>query len=90
MYDQLAQSHPSLSRGRVWCRTCGATRPVDSAECLQHGWPKCCGATMTIDSPCQQALQRARDILDELRAMLPDHAAAIDALAAKLEASKTR
>ncbi len=36
---------------RVYCRTCGSSQPVDSAECLTSGWPKCCGYTMTIDKP---------------------------------------
>jgi len=47
----LAQCHPSLARGQVWCTACGATRRVDSASAFRHGWPKCCGFTMTIDSP---------------------------------------
>lgn len=51
MYKEMAQSHPSLERGQVWCRHCGSTRKVDSAHCLRHGWPKCCGHTMTIDRP---------------------------------------
>lgn len=37
--------------GRVWCLRCGATIPVDAAECLRSGWPECCGETMTIDPP---------------------------------------
>lgn len=36
---------------RVWCRTCGASEPVDAADALAHGWPKHCGYTMTIDHP---------------------------------------
>jgi hypothetical protein len=36
------------------------------------------------------AVARARGILDELRAMLPDHTATIDALARKLEAAASR
>ncbi len=51
MYDRLANSHPYLIEGRVWCRTCGRSRKVDSAKCLAKGWPKCCGYTMTIDPP---------------------------------------
>ncbi|KKK68200.1 hypothetical protein LCGC14_2946460 [marine sediment metagenome] len=51
MYSEMAESHPSLVRGQVWCRTCRRTQQVDSAECLQSGWPKCCGHTMTIDHP---------------------------------------
>lgn len=42
---------PQLSRGQVWCYQCGRTQRVDSADCLQRGWPKCCGSTMGIDSP---------------------------------------
>jgi len=51
MYKSMAKSHPSLSRGRVWCTTCGRSQKNDSANSLQNGWPKCCGYTMTIDSP---------------------------------------
>lgn len=55
MYDDMAKSHPKLKRNRVWCRECGHSQAVDSAECLETGWPKCCGHTMTIDSPKEQA-----------------------------------
>ena len=51
LHERLAREHPKLARGRVWCRICGRSRKVDSAECLRTGWPKCCGQTMTIDSP---------------------------------------
>lgn len=51
----LADPHPSLTRGQVWCPICGRTSKVDSAECLRSGWPKCCGYTMTIDSPDERA-----------------------------------
>jgi hypothetical protein len=51
LHDKLADSHPSLRRGQVWCRQCGHTERVDSAECLRSGWPKHCGYTMTIDKP---------------------------------------
>jgi hypothetical protein len=54
LHQTLAMCHPGLTRGQVWCRKCGATRKVDSADCLQNGWPKCCGETMTIDSPTEQ------------------------------------
>jgi len=54
MYNKIANSHPSLSRDRVWCRTCGRTIKIDSEQCLGNGWPKCCGYTMTIDSPEEQ------------------------------------
>lgn len=50
-YQQIAQSHPSLSRGIVWCCECGRSQKVNAAGALQIGWPKCCGYTMTIDSP---------------------------------------
>lgn len=48
--EKIAASHPLLSRGRVWCRTCGLSQEVDAAVCIRHGWPKCCGYTMTIPS----------------------------------------
>lgn len=51
MYEEMAASHPSLSRGQVWCRECGHTERVDSASALANGWPKHCGYTMTIDHP---------------------------------------
>lgn len=52
MYSKMAKAHPSLERGMVWCRTCGRSERVDSADCLRNGWPTCChGHTMTIDHP---------------------------------------
>ena len=52
MRGAMAESHPSLKRGMVWCRTCRRSQQVDSAECLRSGWPTCChGHTMTIDHP---------------------------------------
>jgi len=54
VYRGLIAAHPSLERGRVWCRECGHTERVDGAKALRHGWPKCCGYTMTIDSPSEQ------------------------------------
>lgn len=51
LHEKLAEAHPSLARGQVWCRSCGFTRRVDSAGALRNGWPKCCGYTMTIDAP---------------------------------------
>lgn len=51
LYETLANSHNSLRRGMVWCRTCGKSQGVNSAHALRYGWPKCCGQTMTIDSP---------------------------------------
>lgn len=49
---------PQLSRGVVWCHTCGRTQRVDPVHCLQHGWPKCCGSTMSIDSPAERRTRR--------------------------------
>jgi Zn finger protein HypA/HybF involved in hydrogenase expression len=49
--ETIAGAVPQLARGRVWCRQCGFTMTVDSAECMRIGWPKCHGETMTIDSP---------------------------------------
>lgn len=57
--DRLCSQDPALARGQVWCRTCGATRKVDSAECLRSGWPLCCGETMTIDDPRGETDARA-------------------------------
>lgn len=54
LYQQIAQSHPSLTRGEVWCRQCGSSQRVDIAEAFRAGWPKCCGYTMTLDSPEEQ------------------------------------
>ena len=51
LYNDLGHCHPKLSRGQVWCTTCGKTKKVNSGECLAKGWPKCCGYTMTLDSP---------------------------------------
>ena len=50
-YREIAESHPKLVRGQVWCRACGHTEKVDSAHALRHGWLKHCGYTMTIDPP---------------------------------------
>lgn len=47
---------PQISRGRVWCTTCGHTQKVDGVAALNGGgWPKHCGYTMTIDSPEERA-----------------------------------
>lgn len=54
LHNELANCHHSLQRGMVWCRTCGRSAKVNSAEAMKHGWPKCCGYTMTIDSPEEQ------------------------------------
>lgn len=58
LHEKLATSHPSLERGRVWCRHCRRTQRVDSAERMRTGWPKCCGYTMTIDHPDTWGMQR--------------------------------
>jgi len=50
-YDKIVEDTPALKRGKVWCRSCGNEQDVDSAQALEHGWPKCCGYTMTIDEP---------------------------------------
>jgi hypothetical protein len=55
LHEKMAQSHPSLRRGMVWCTVCGVSQRVDSAGALRHGWPKHCGYTMTIDSPEDRA-----------------------------------
>jgi len=54
LHDKLASSHPSLTRGQVWCRECGNSQRLNSAIAFRNGWPKCCGYTMTIDSPEEQ------------------------------------
>jgi Zn finger protein HypA/HybF involved in hydrogenase expression len=61
LHDDMANSHPSLKRGMVWCRECGHSQRVDSSEAMQSGWPKCCGYTMTIDSPEEQERLKNKD-----------------------------
>lgn len=51
LHETLANCHPSISRGKVWCRTCGREKKVDPVESMITGWAKCCGYTMTIDHP---------------------------------------
>lgn len=51
LHEKLANSHPRLIRGQVWCRVCGSTQKVNAPDALRHGWPKCCTFTMTIDAP---------------------------------------
>ena len=55
MYEKLAHSHPDLKAGNVKCLTCGQTLTVDSAECVQNGWPICCGYTMILVSKQEAA-----------------------------------
>lgn len=58
LHDAIADSHPRLARGRVWCIRCKRSQDVDSAQCLAKGWPMCCGATMSIDSPAERKAAR--------------------------------
>jgi len=51
LHERIVADVPQLSRGRVWCHSCGTTMKVNSAERLRSGWPLCCGETMSIDSP---------------------------------------
>jgi hypothetical protein len=51
----FAECYPKITRGQVWCKSCGSTRRIDGSQAMQWGWPKCCGYTMTIDSPDEQA-----------------------------------
>lgn len=51
LHNKIAELHPSLKRGKVWCKTCGREEDVSSSDCLKNGWPECCGYTMTIDHP---------------------------------------
>lgn len=51
LYTDLANCHPKISRGRVWCHECGSIVRVDPSNCFRSGWPKCCGLTMSLDSP---------------------------------------
>lgn len=50
-FGKVSKSHPSLERGKVWCKKCGKEQKVDSGKCLRSGWPECCDETMTIDHP---------------------------------------
>jgi len=51
LHETLSNCHPSIARGKVWCRTCGREKKVNPAESMRTGWAKCCGYTMTIDHP---------------------------------------
>lgn len=51
MYQKIVDEVPQLKRGMVWCKKCGRSEKVNSADCLASGWPLCCGETMTIDHP---------------------------------------
>jgi hypothetical protein len=54
LYRSLAECHPKLQRGVVWCHSCGGRMAVDVAKCFAEGWPLCCGHTMSIDSPSER------------------------------------
>ena len=60
LHDTIAKQVPQLARGQVWCRHCGRTQRIDSAEAMRNGWPKCCGYTMTIDNPEEQKRMAAK------------------------------
>jgi len=60
MYNEMANSHPSLARGMVWCTVCKRSQKVNSSQAFQTGWPKCCGYTMTIDSPEEREAMKAK------------------------------
>ena len=65
-YEKAVAGSSKLSRGQVWCLTCGRTRRVDSAECLQRDGPKCsaCGGyTMSLDSPDERKEQDRKSAL---------------------------
>jgi len=61
LYEEMATAVPQLARGQVWCRHCGRSQGVVSAEAMRTGWPKCCGYTMTIDSPEEQKRLAAKE-----------------------------
>ena len=50
-YKEIANSHPKLQLGKVYCLVCRRVSTVNVEYCFEHGWPECCGETMTIDSP---------------------------------------
>lgn len=58
LHEKMTTSHPSLMRGKVWCKTCGREQSVQAVKALQRGWPKCCSYTMTIDSPEERAARQ--------------------------------
>lgn len=42
--------------GTIRCASCGGTRNVNVATCLETGWPWCCGHMMRL----QERLERLR------------------------------
>ena len=58
LYEDMANSHPKLKRGMVWCLKCGNFEKVKSNEAMLRGWPMCCGQTMSLES--KQELKEKR------------------------------
>ena len=58
-WSHTVESTPKLKRGQVWCHKCGHTEKVNSAHCLETGWPTHCDETMTIDSPEEHEARKA-------------------------------
>jgi len=60
-YQRTVAKNEKLQSGQVWCHACYKTIVVDSARCLQKGWPKCCGETMSLDIPvnrkCKESVE---------------------------------
>lgn len=48
LHQKIAQTHPDLARGEVQCDKCGRLERVNSAGCMERGWPECCGETMRL------------------------------------------
>lgn len=46
--EKAVSTDQATKEGRVFCKACGNTFKVDSAKCIQTGWPSCCGATMAL------------------------------------------
>jgi hypothetical protein len=65
---RIANCHPKIKRGMVWCHTCGRSEKVDPERCLVTCWPSCCGETMSIDSPDERAAlqSKPKDPLQQL------------------------
>lgn len=49
LYKKMADSHPKLRSGLVYCERCKCVQKVNADEALRSGWPKCCDETMTMD-----------------------------------------
>lgn len=61
LHQRIADSHPTLKRGMVWCKTCGRSQKVDPAQCLRTGWPICHGATMSLNDPAELIMSAGAD-----------------------------